>query len=170
MFDQIAAVQIMSQQETSAAGSPWYSRFRARTMPFQAPRRKIPMIVHRLLAAALFATSLPFALAQTATHTPSQTTQTTAQSPSAAQAAKPAGSQAKPSISQKIAADQTKLDLNTANMDQLKQLPGVGDAFAKRIVDGRPYTAKNQLVTKGILPQGTYDKIKEQIVAHRPKK
>ncbi len=59
------------------------------------------------------------------------------------------------------------LDLNTATIAQLKTLPGIGDAYAKRIVDGRPFTAKNQLVTKGILPQGTYDKIKDAIIARR---
>ncbi len=62
------------------------------------------------------------------------------------------------------------LDLNTATPAQLKTLPGIGDAYAKRIVDGRPFTAKNQLVTKGILPQGTYDKIKDAVVAHRASK
>ena len=62
------------------------------------------------------------------------------------------------------------LDLNTATAADLKALPGIGDAYAKRIVDGRPYTAKNQLVTKGIIPQGTYDKVKDSIVARRPGK
>ncbi len=75
-----------------------------------------------------------------------------------------------PSISEKIAADAAKLDLNTATPEQLRALPGMGDAYAKRIVDGRPYTAKNQLVTRGILPQAAYEQIKEQIIAHRPKK
>jgi DNA uptake protein ComE-like DNA-binding protein len=76
----------------------------------------------------------------------------------------------KPSISEKIAADATKLDLNTATPQQLKALPGMGDVYVKRIVDGRPYTAKNQLVTRGILPQPAYELIKDQIIAHRPKK
>lgn len=67
-------------------------------------------------------------------------------------------------------ADADKLDLNTATADQLKALPGVGDAYAKRIVDGRPYTAKNQLTSRGIVPQKTYDGIKDAVVARRPAK
>ena len=63
-----------------------------------------------------------------------------------------------------------KIDINTATADLLKAIPGIGDAYSKRIIDGRPYTAKNQLVSRGILPQGVYDKIKDQIIANKPAK
>lgn len=61
------------------------------------------------------------------------------------------------------------IDINTATADQLKTLPGIGDAYAKRIIAGRPYTSKNQLVTKGIIPKATYDKIADKIIANRVK-
>jgi len=77
---------------------------------------------------------------------------------------------AKPSVAEKIAADANKLDLNTATAEQLKALPGMGDAYVKRIIEGRPYTAKNQLTTRGILPAEAYEKIKDQVIAHRVKK
>jgi DNA uptake protein ComE-like DNA-binding protein len=62
------------------------------------------------------------------------------------------------------------LDINTATPAQLKAFPGIGDAYSARIIAGRPYTAKNQLVSRGIIPQATYDKIKDQIIASKPKK
>jgi competence protein ComEA len=84
-----------------------------------------------------------------------------AQEPAKAKNAKPATAAAKPGA---------LLDINSATVAQLKGLPGIGDAYSDKIVKGRPYSGKDDLVNKGIVPQATYDKIKDMIIARQGKK
>ena len=62
------------------------------------------------------------------------------------------------------------LDINTASKETLTKLPGIGDAYAKKIIDGRPYANKDQLKSKNIIPANVYEKIKDKIIAKRPPK
>ncbi|MGV8056734.1 MAG: ComEA family DNA-binding protein [Smithellaceae bacterium] len=78
---------------------------------------------------------------------------------------------AKPAVSKPADTKTALIDINTATKAELSSLPGIGDVYSQKIIDGRPYAKKDQLKSKKIVPDATYEKIKDKIIAKQaPKK
>src|SRR6266436_754600 len=107
--------------------------------------------------ASIAATALALGLL-TASPSIAQTTQPAAKSDKMAPAPK-ADSKMAPAIKSDL------LDINSASAEELDALPGVGKAYSAAIIKGRPYKGKDELVQKKVVPQATYDKIKDKIIA-----
>ncbi len=110
--------------------------------------------------ASLLATALTVGLL-TATPSMAQTAQPAAKSDSKMMAPAPKASESKMAPAPKA----ELLDINSATADQLDALPGIGKAYSAKIIAGRPYKGKDDLVNREIVPQKTYDGIKDKIIA-----
>jgi len=115
--------------------------------------------MRHFMLASLAATALTLGLL-TASPSMAQTAQPAAKSDS-----KMAPAPKAPAAESKMAPKAELLDINSASAEQLDALPGIGKAYSAAIIKGRPYKGKDELVQKNIVPQKTYDGIKDKIIA-----
>ncbi len=131
--------------------------------------KKQYFVLSLLLALAL---AVQTSIAQTATSTQGDQSKSSMKSAgeSTKDAAKSAGSATKHgtiAVADKV---RDKIDINSASKDDLMKLEGVGDVTADKIIAGRPYKTKTELLNKKIVNKSTYAKISDKLIAHAPKK
>ena len=127
---------------------------------------KNPLLKFTLATLALLAPA-PMARAQEETEPPRKIESKSVKAAKAAKA-KATAAKAKARAKAKAEADAKAIDINSATKDQLKTLPGITDAYADKIIAGRPYLSKAFLVTKNVLPNDLFQTLRKQIVAKQP--
>ena len=99
-----------------------------------------------------------------ATATPSATSPPSTMAPAVTATPKASTSDAR---STAAAPKTDTVDINSATAAELKMLPGVSDSDVTKIIQGRPYSDKSQLVSKKVVSAPTYEKIKDRVVARQ---
>jgi len=127
---------------------------------------KNPLLKMTLATLALLAPALP-ARAQEDTEPPRKVESKNVKAAKAARA-KASAAKAQARAKAKAEADAKAIDINSATKDQLKTLPGITDAYADKIIAGRPYRSKAFLATNNIIPEGLFQSLRQRIVARQP--